>query len=330
MKIKKNINFGNYSKQINKRRSFICGIKGPHLKKKEINFLRTYKPWGIILFKRNIKDIKQTIKLTKQIKNIFEDPYYPILVDEEGGRVSRLTNIIDNSLFSSEFFGKIYDYNKNKLNYYLEVYINQISYLLKTLGININTSPVLDIRRKKYHNIVGDRSYGSNPKKISKIGDLVIDKFHKNNIQTVIKHIPGHGLAKVDSHLRLPIVKKNLKYLLKNDFLTFKKKKTLLAMTGHILFEKIDNKNCATLSKKIINIIRTRIGYKNIIVSDDISMKALTSNIELNAKKAFIAGCNIVLHCNGNLKEMKIIAVNSPVLNHFLIKKTYQIFKNLS
>ena len=129
MKIKKNINFGNYSKQINKRRSFICGIKGPHLKKKEINFLRTYKPWGIILFKRNIKDIKQTIKLTKQIKNIFEDPYYPILVDEEGGRVSRLTNIIDNSLFSSDFFGKIYDYNKNKLNYYLEVYINQISYL---------------------------------------------------------------------------------------------------------------------------------------------------------------------------------------------------------
>ena len=112
--------------------------------------MRKYKPWGIILFKRNIKDIKQTIKLTKQIKNIFEDPYYPILVDEEGGRVSRLTNIIDNSLFSSEFFGKIYDYNKNKLNYYLEVYINQISYLLKTLGININTSPVLDIRRKKY------------------------------------------------------------------------------------------------------------------------------------------------------------------------------------
>ena len=98
MKIKKNTNFGNYSKQINNRRSFICGIKGPHLKKKEINFLRTYKPWGIILFKRNIKDIKQTIKLTKQIKNIFEDPYYPILVDEEGGRVSRLTNIIDNSI----------------------------------------------------------------------------------------------------------------------------------------------------------------------------------------------------------------------------------------
>ena len=115
-------------------------------------------------------------------------------------------------------------YKKNKLNFSRSLYKSNFLFTKNLIGININTSPVLDIRKKKYHNIVGDRSYGSTQKKFHKIGDLVIDKFHKNNIQTVIKHIPGHGLAKVDSHLRLPIFLKNLKYLLKNDFLTFKKK----------------------------------------------------------------------------------------------------------
>ena len=201
-----------------KHRAFICGIKGLHLSKKEIFFLKKYKPWGIILFSRNIKSIKQVQNLTHSIKKLFNNYNFPILIDEEGGRVSRLNNFIDNSIFSAKYFGDLFLKNRKKFNLYFSVYVKQISYLLKTLGININTVPVLDIRRKTSNMIISDRAYSEKVKIISKIGDICIQKFHQNRIVTVVKHIPGHGLANVDSHKKLPIINKNLNYLLKNDF----------------------------------------------------------------------------------------------------------------
>ena len=137
----------------------------------------------------------------------------------------------------------------------------------------------------------------------------------KNRIGTVIKHMPGQGLAKVDSHKKLPIVNKSLSYLNKNDFSTFKENKSLLGMTGHILFKNIDSKNTSTHSKKIINIIRKKIKFKNIIIADDLSMKALKKNLKDNVIDSFKAGCNFALHCNGNLKEMLIVARNSPKID---------------
>ncbi len=316
---------------INKNcRSFICGIKGLSLSKNEKSFLKKYKPWGIILFSRNIKNIKQTQKLIISIKKIFKNRNYPILIDEEGGRVSRLGKFIDNSLFTAKFFGDLYNKNKKKFNIYFKVYVNQISYLLKTLGININTVPVLDIFRSNFHQIIGDRSFSSDKKIVSKLGDICISTFHKNNIVTVIKHIPGHGFAKVDSHKKLPIINKNLDYLLKNDFKTFKNKKALLAMTGHLLFNKIDKNNCVTHSKTIIDIIRNKVGFKNIIVTDDLSMKALKNSLKIKVKKSFQSGCNLVLHCNGNIKEMTIVAKNSPKIDKFILKKTSQLDKIIS
>tara|TARA_B000000609_G_C23979192_1_gene243511 strand:- start:207 stop:644 length:438 start_codon:yes stop_codon:yes gene_type:complete len=145
-----------------------------------------------------------------------------------------------------------------------------------------------------------------------------------------MKHIPGHGLAKVDSHFFTPIVKKNLKYLKKNDFIPFKNKKTFFAMTAHIIFYKIDKENTVTQSKKLIQIIRNKVGFKNILISDDLSMKSLKGNLEENTIKTFNAGCNIALHCNGNLKEMRIVGQNSPLINKFIIKKTSQFYKILS
>ena len=145
-----------------------------------------------------------------------------------------------------------------------------------------------------------------------------------------MKHIPGHGLAKVDSHKSLPIVDKNLNYLIQNDFKTFKNKESLLAMTAHILFKNIDKTNCVTHSKNIIKIIREKIKFKNILISDDISMNALKYSTSKNTLKAFTAGCNIVLHCNANLAEMKKVAKNAPFLDQFLIKKTSQLYKILS
>ena len=310
---------------MNSHRSFVCGIKGKKLSDEERKFLINYKPWGIILFSRNIKSIKQTQILTNSIKKIFKNPNYPILIDEEGGRVTRLNRFIDNSIFTAKYFGDLYKVNKSKFKIYFSIYVKQISYLLRTLGININSVPVLDIKRVKSHNIIGDRSYSSNKKIVSEIGEICIKKFHNNRIATIIKHIPGHGLAKSDSHKKLPIIRNKVDYLLKNDFKTFKNKNSLLAMTGHLLFTNIDSANTATHSKKIIKLIRNKIGFKNLIITDDLSMKALRFPLKENVKKSFLAGCNLALHCNGNLKEMLIVAKNSPKIDKFIIKKTSQL-----
>ena len=310
---------------INKRRSFITGIKGIKLSKKEVFFLRKYKPWGIILFSRNIKTIYQTQKLTSHIKKLFKDKNYPILIDEEGGKVSRLNSFIDNSIFSAEFFSNLYIKDKKKFYIYYNIYIKQISYLLNLLGVNINTVPVLDVRRKITNNVIGNRSFSSNPFQVSKLGKICINKFHENSIGTVVKHIPGHGLSKVDSHNKLPIVNHNSDLLNKIDFFPFKKQNAFLAMTAHIVYTSIDKKNTATHSKKIINIIRKKIGFKNLIMSDDISMKALKYSISKNTTQAFKAGCNLVLHCNGKYKEMLMVAKNAPLLSNFVIKKTSQL-----
>ena len=144
-----------------------------------------------------------------------------------------------------------------------------------------------------------------------------------------MKHIPGHGHGMVDSHYFTPIVKKKLNYLLKNDFFPFKNKKTFFAMTAHIIFKQIDNKNTVTHSKKLIQIIRNKIGFKNILISDDLSMKSLKDSLKNNTIRAFNSGCNLVLHCNGNLEEMVIVGKNSPLVNKFITKKTSQFFKIL-
>ena len=315
---------------MNKRRSFIVGISSTKLLPSERSFIKKYKPWGVILFTRNIKSINQTKILTTSIRKIFNDDKYPILIDQEGGRVNRLKNFISFDNLTSEFFGKKFINNKREFAIYYKLFIDKTSFLLKTMGININTSPVLDLRIKGTSNIIGDRSFSNNPKVVSQIGDYCIKYFQQNGIGTVIKHIPGHGLAKVDSHNYTPTVIKNIDYLFKMDFLAFKNKKTFFAMTAHIIFNKIDELNTVTQSHKMIKLIRNKIGFKNILISDDLSMKSLKGNLKKNVIKTFNAGCNLVLHCNGNLKEMKIIAENSPLLNKFLIKKTSQFYKILS
>ena len=315
---------------MNNRRSFIVGIKSIKLSKKEEHFLKKYKPWGVILFSRNIKNIKQTFKLTSSIRKIFKDKRYPILVDQEGGRVNRLKNIISFDNLTSEFFGNKFIKNYREFNFFYKLFIDKTSYLLRLLGININTVPVLDLKIKGANKVIGDRSFSRNPKIVSKIGDYCIKYFKENRIGTVIKHIPGHGLAKVDSHLSTPFVSKKLDYLTKNDFIPFKNKQSLFAMTAHIVFTDIDNKNTVTHSRKLIKLIRNRIGFKNILISDDLSMKSLKGPIKENTIKTFKAGCNIVLHCNGNLKEMTVVGQNSPLVDRFITKKTSEFYKILS
>ena len=315
---------------IKHRKAFIIGIKSYKLSNKEKIFLKQYRPWGVILFSRNIKSIQQTKTLTDQIKKIFKDKNYPILIDQEGGRVNRLNKIISFDKLTSEYFGNLFEKDKMKLNIIYRLFIDKTSYLLKLMGVNINTVPVLDLRVQGASNVIGDRSFSKNKNTVSKMGDLCIKLFHENSIGTIIKHIPGHGLAKVDSHNFTPTVKKSIKYLKKNDFYPFKNKKSFFAMTGHVVYDKLDKINTVTHSKIIINYIRKVIGFKNILISDDLSMKSLKDDIKTNTIKCFKAGCNLALHCNGNFNEMKIVANNSPLISPFIIKKTSQFYKILS
>ena len=315
---------------IKNRKAFIVGIKSYKLSSKEKLFLKKFKPWGIILFSRNIKSIQQVKALTDNIKKIFKDKKYPILLDQEGGRVNRLNKIITFDNLTSEYFGNLFEKDKMKLDIIYKLFIDKTSYLLKLIGVNINTVPVLDLRVKGSSNVIGDRSYSQNKNTVSKMGSLCIKLFHENSIGTIIKHIPGHGLAKVNSHNFTPIVKKSLKYLNINDFYPFKNQRSFFAMTGHVIYDKLDKNNTATHSKIIIRHIRNKIGFKNILISDDLSMKSLKENIKTNTIKAFEAGCNIALHCNANHSEMTIVANNTPLISKFIIKKTSQFYKILS
>ena len=315
---------------ISNRKAFIVGLKSYKLSNSEKIFLKKHKPWGVILFSRNIKSINQTKTLTDNIKKIFKDKNYPILIDQEGGRVNRLNRIISFDNLTSEYFGGLYEKNRKNFTIFYKLFVDKTSYLLKLIGSNINTVPILDLRVKGASKIIGDRSFSKNRNTVSKIGDLCIKLFHKNSIGTVIKHIPGHGLAKVDSHNFTPIVKKSLKFLEKNDFYPFKNKACHFAMTAHVIYEKLDKHNTVTHSKKVIQYIRKKIGFKNILISDDLSMKGLKEDMKTKTIKAFKAGCNIVLHCNGNQKEMMIVANNTPLISNFIIKKTSQFYKILS
>ena len=282
------------------RKAFIIGIKKEKLTLEEKKFLVREKPWGVILFSRNIKSLSQLKFLVRSIKNIFKDKNYPIIIDQEGGRVSRLDKILDFTLFSQSFFGKIYKYNNELFLRSYKIYIDTVSDILKDVGININTVPVLDVKKNNSLNFINDRSFSNDPKIVSKIGKLCIDLYEKKKIGTVTKHIPGHGETDIDSHFSTPVIKASKKQLLKKDFKTFKDCKSFFTMTAHAIYKSYDDKNVCTHSKIVINdIIRKKKKFKGIIMSDDISMKALKFNLIKNAIKSFDAGCNLILHCNG-------------------------------
>ena len=312
------------------RIAVIFGVKGYKLTSKEKQLFKKTKPWGIILFSRNIKNLSQLKILIHDIKKILRDKNYPILIDQEGGKVSRLNKIIDLSLFSQYSFGKLY--NKNKKLFYIvyKIYIDKVCGIFKKVGININTAPVLDITRKKTPNFIGSRSFSQNSESVSKLGKLCIDLYKKNRIASVVKHIPGHGMTKHDSHYKTPIITTNRKELFKKDFKPFKLCKSHFAMTAHVVYSVYDPDNTATHSKIILDkIVRNHINFKGLLISDDISMKSLKYKLEKNAVKALHAGCNLVLHCNGNINEMSKLAKVIPKIDNFTQKKTSHFYKFL-
>ena len=315
---------------LNKRKAIIFGIKGTNLSYEMKLFLKSENPWGIILFSRNVKDFFQLKKLVSDIKQCFNDKNYPILIDQEGGRVSRLDKIINLKRFSPAFFGSLYQKDKKKFNSLYKIYTDTICDLLKNVGINIITVPVLDVRRPNANKIIGDRSFSSNPKIVEIIGRLCVELHNKNKILTVVKHMPGHGLSKIDSHYGTPIVNANKKELINKDFKPFKNCHSFLAMTAHVIYTNYDPFSTATHSENVIrDVIRKHIGFKGILISDDISMKSLKLGLVNNAKKAIKSGCNLILHCNGDMNEMKKLVKFVPKINKFTKKKTSDLYKFL-
>ena len=312
-----------------KKKAIIVSIKGYYLTDKEKLLLSKEKPWGLILFKRNIKSFSQIKLLIKTIKKITKDKNFLILIDEEGATVSRLRELIYHN-FTANYFGKLYSQDKIIAVQIYKSYLNKLCKDLKNIGININTIPVLDILRKNTNQVIGSRSFSNNKDIVKKLGKITVDQCHFNKIIPVIKHIPGHGCASLDSHFKTPIVNLNKKKLNRIDFYPFKLSSAKLAMTAHILYKKIDNKNVATFSKKIVNkIIRKKIGFKGILITDDISMKALSYDLITNAKKSLDAGCNIILYCAGNIRDNFKLIKSVPYIDKFTSKKTSEIYKIL-
>ena len=312
-----------------KKKAIIVSIKGLKLTSREILLLSKEKPWGLILFKRNIKSATQIKKLIKSIRNYVKDKKFPILIDEEGSRVSRLRNIINHN-FDANYFGNLYKINKKIAVNLYKKYLRILTGELKKIGININTIPVLDISRKNTNKVIGNRSFSKKKEIVKELGKITIKECHAKKIVTVIKHIPGHGCSSIDSHFKTPKVNLSEKILDKMDFYPFKSTTAKLAMTAHILYTKIDSKNVSTFSKKIIKeIIRKKIGYKGILMSDDISMKALNYDLVTNAKKSLSAGCNLVLYCAGNIKDNFKLIKSVPYIDKFTAKKTSEIYKIL-
>ena len=310
--------------------AIIFGLKGYKLTSKEKFLFKKLKPWGIILFSRNVKNLYQLTNLVREVKKIFKDKKYPILIDQEGGKVSRLNKIINLSFFSQNFFGNLHESNDKLFYKVYKTYVDTVCDILNKVGINIDTVPVLDVGRKLTHNVIGTRSFSTNPEKVSKLGKLCVKLFEKNKIATVVKHIPGHGLSKYDSHLNTPFIKSSKKNLIKKDFKPFRQCKSLFAMTAHIVYVNYDATNTATHSKIVVDkIIRGHIKFKGILISDDISMKSLKYKLEDNAIKALQSGCNLVLHCNGRYSEMSKLAKVIPKIDKFTQKKTSDFYKFL-
>ncbi|MDA9373133.1 beta-N-acetylhexosaminidase [Pelagibacterales bacterium] len=301
----------------------IIGLEGTILNDNETKFLSDYKPWGVILFQRNCINHKDTLTLIDKIKSKTHKDM-PILIDQEGGRVSRLNYPEFPRTLSAKLFGDIFIKDKELALRALTLNINLIAGSLKDMGININTVPVLDIPSQKESGVIGDRAYSSDKDIVSQMGKIVLNENNSNGIGSVIKHIPGHGRATVDSHLDLPIIIDEKSLLENDDFVPFKVLNNApLAMTAHAIYEKFDKNNVATLSKTMITeIIRSKIGFKGTLMTDDVSMKALSGDVGTNSLLALQAGCDLVLHCNGNFDEICQIADKISMLNLISIDPT--------
>ncbi|MBI3275397.1 MAG: beta-N-acetylhexosaminidase [Methylocystis sp.] len=297
-------------------RAFICGCAGLALTADEKAFWRDARPWGIILFKRNVASREQLRALTDDIRGCLGSHVAPILIDQEGGRVQRLGPPHWRAYPCAAAFERIgADAAAAARLAWLGARL--IAHDLRDVGVAINCSPVLDAPADGAHAIIGDRAYSRDPRRVARLGRAAAEGLLAGGVLPVIKHIPGHGRAPADSHRELPVVEASLTELESSDFIPFAANADLpLAMTAHVVYAAIDADAPATWSKTVIEeIIRGQSGFDGLLMTDDVSMQALNGGLRQRAEAAIAAGCDVVLHCNGDLAEARAIAAGAPELS---------------
>ena len=299
------------------QRALIVGLAGATLNNQERTFLARVKPCGLILFSRNCQTHDQIKALVAAAIDAIADSDTLVLIDQEGGRVQRLRPPLARSLPPAANYAALYASDPARACEIAFDAARLVAQELRNLGINTNCAPVLDVPVPGSHDIIGDRAYGATVAQITALGGAVARGLMAGGVLPVMKHIPGHGRAEADSHHDLPVVTASHAALSGSDFAAFAALAHLpAAMTAHVVYETLDADRPATLSRRLIaDVIRREIGFDGLLMSDDLSMNALTGPLAERARETIAAGCDVILHCNGVMSEMEAISGQAPILS---------------
>jgi beta-N-acetylhexosaminidase len=298
-------------------RAFITGVSGLELTLAEREFIRIAQPWGFILFKRNIETPAQVTLLVTELRKEIGSPDAPVLIDQEGGRVQRLGPPHWPVYPPGAVFGALYEIDRALGLSAARLSARLIAADLTDLGVTVDCLPLADVPVAGADAVIGNRAYGTDPVKVAAIARAVTEGLEQGGILPVLKHIPGHGRATADTHFRLPVVDTSKSELERTDFAAFQPLADLpMAMTAHVVFSTLDGAHPATTSATIVQqVIRGVIGFQGLLMSDDVSMNALAGSIAERTRAILAAGCDMVLHCNGKLDEMREVARETPELS---------------
>ena len=293
-------------------RAFVSGCQGARLSDEERAFLRDADPWGLILFKRNVESREQLRALTSEFRALVGRDA-PVLIDQEGGRVQRLAPPLWAAYPAAARFDA--ELGRERAEAAVRLTMRLIAHDLREVGINVDCAPVLDVADEATHAVIGSRAYGRDPARVAALARAAMAGLLAGGVAPVVKHIPGHGRARADSHLELPVVEAS-RAELERDFAPFRALKDApAAMTAHVVYTALDRERPATTSPKVLSqIVRADIGFDGLLISDDLSMKALGGPFEERTRAVFAAGVDIALHCNGDLAEGRPVAEATPPL----------------
>lgn len=297
-------------------KAMILGCAGKSLTADEISFYRGERPWGFILFARNIGEPEQIRDLVASLRDTIGRPDAPVFIDQEGGRVQRLRPPVAPNYPAAAAIGSLYRQDREAGLRAAWLLARLHAFDLQRLGITADCLPVLDLPVEGASDVIGTRAYGTDPEAVIALGRAAAEGLMSGGVLPVMKHIPGHGRGFADSHHALPVVDASLDELRAHDFRPFSALSHLpAAMTAHIVFTAVDPQRPATTSAKVIGeIVRGEIGFEGLLISDDTSMKALSGDFSEKAAAILAAGCDLVLHCNGVMEEMAGIASRTTAL----------------
>lgn len=309
----------------------IYGCQGMQLAPEEREFFRDAQPFGFILFARNCETPIQVRALCDSLRDSIGVGGAPIFIDQEGGRVARLKPPHWRARPPARWFGELFERSPDEGREATYLCARLIANDLRGLGVTVNCAPVLDVPVAGAHAIIGDRAFSLDPATVIELGRIVLDGHLDGGVLPVIKHVPGHGRALADSHLALPKVTASAKQLSAHDFVTFRGlNHAPIAMTAHVIYQAIDANRPATTSARVIHsVIRGEIGFRGLLISDDLSMAALQGPLGMRTKAAMLAGCDIALHCNGQLEEMKEVAREAKTLSRAALRRAQDALAQL-